>query len=364
MKKKILFLFIANFTIILNGLSADFNEKLQLLVSQEPPKWMLEQIDKDLEIFKVDGISKESLDRSMRALGNEYSIKYKIQSQQVSYIANEEGTFFQVRRYQILEALNKLAAAVLLPNVEFIVNPLDAAFFCNDISLAPVFVFSKNKHCNNQVLIPDLDALGNYAGVGEQIEAASELSPWKCKKDKAFWRGATTGGNFNTKEWFKLARAKLVLLSLRNPRYLNAKFSLFVQGAESNPVMLKQPRLRGKAVAQADSLKYKFLLDVDGNTCSWQRMYWILLSNSLLLKQVTSNIEWYYGTLKPYEHYIPVKEDLSDLLEKIDWAKSNDINAQRIAVNATELARKNLNEEMIYLYLYLALVKYAELQTL
>ena len=28
--------------------------------------------------------------------------------------------------------------------------------------------------------------------------------------------------------------------------------------------------------------------------------------------------------LKPFEHYIPVKHDLSDLLDQIEWAKTHD----------------------------------------
>src|SRR5262249_18474101 len=99
-----------------------------------------------------------------------------------------------------------------------------------------------------------------------------------------------------------------------------------------------------------------------GNTCSWQRMYWTLLSNSVLLKQTTENIEWYYGVLQPYKHYIPFKKDLSDLVEKIQWARRNDNTAKKIAQRATVFAQKNLSEEMIYLYLYWVIIKYAEMQ--
>jgi len=363
MYRQVIILLIANLVILLTNLSADFNEKLQLLVTQEPPKWMLQQINKDLEIYKAKGISQESIDRLMRAPGNEYSVRYKIQSQHISYLTNDEGTFLQGRRNQIVDALNKLAAAVQLPNVEIVINPLDVAFSCPDTTLAPAFVFAKNKYNNNQILIPDLDALSNYGGVGKQIETAKKKFPWISKKDQAFWRGASTGGSFHTEMWRELARAKLVLLSLKNSKYLNARFSQFVQGAEINPSMQAMPELKGLAVTQADSLKYKYLVDVDGNTCSWQRMYWILLSNSVLLKQVTDNIEWYYGNLKPNEHFIPVKEDLSDLIEKINWAKSNDGKARKIAKNATQFAKKNLSEEMVFLYLYWVLVRYAELQT-
>lgn len=34
--------------------------------------------------------------------------------------------------------------------------------------------------------------------------------------------------------------------------------------------------------------------------------------------------EWYYDILKPWVHYVPVKRDLSDLVEKIEWLKEND----------------------------------------
>lgn len=361
MSKKIIILFATNLITLLTYLRADFNEKLQLLALQKPPEWMVQQIDKDFEVFKQHGISQESIDQSMQAFGNAWSVRYKIQSQNISYFSNDTSQFLQGRRDLILNILNKLAQAVRLPDVEIIINPLDASF-CDVPSLAPVLVFSKNKHYINQVLIPDLGALINNEGVGEQIETAKTRFPWKVKKEQAFWRGASTGGSFQTDSWYQLARAKLVLLSLQYPEHLDAKFSLFVQGAESNPAMLAMPELRGQAVSQADSLKYKYLIDVDGNTCSWQRTYWILLSNSTLLKQVTDNIEWYYKILIPYEHFIPIKEDLSDLIEQINWTRKNDRKAHKIAKNATQFARENLSEEMVYLYLYLVLVKYAELQ--
>ena len=41
---------------------------------------------------------------------------------------------------------------------------------------------------------------------------------------------------------------------------------------------------------------------------------------------------------KPMEHYIPVKMDLSDLEAQINWAKSNDREAQQIAERGRRLA--------------------------
>ena len=36
-------------------------------------------------------------------------------------------------------------------------------------------------------------------------------------------------------------------------------------------------------------------------------------------------------TTKPWIHYIPIKTDLSDFKEKLEWAKSNDKELRRIA---------------------------------
>ena len=109
-------------------------------------------------------------------------------------------------------------------------------------------------------------------------------------------------------------------------------------------------------------LEYKYLVDVDGNSCSFERYFWVLLSNSLVLKQITPNIQWYYSALNPYEHFVPVKEDLSDLLEKYEWALSHDLEAKKIAQNATEFAKENLSTEDVFLYMHCLLKEYARLQ--
>ena len=41
----------------------------------------------------------------------------------------------------------------------------------------------------------------------------------------------------------------------------------------------------------------------------------------------------------PWEHYVPIKADLSDLREKFEWAESHPIEARQIAENGTRFAR-------------------------
>ena len=86
------------------------------------------------------------------------------------------------------------------------------------------------------------------------------------------------------------------------------------------------------------------------------------MSNSVVLKQITPNRQWYYGGLEPYRHYIPVKADLSDLMEKINWAQEHDEEAKEIAEQATQFVKNNLMIEDTFLYLYQLLLHYSDLR--
>jgi len=42
--------------------------------------------------------------------------------------------------------------------------------------------------------------------------------------------------------------------------------------------------------------------------------------------------QWFYDELVPWEHYVPVAHDLSDLFEKIDWLREHDDEARKISL--------------------------------
>jgi hypothetical protein len=64
-------------------------------------------------------------------------------------------------------------------------------------------------------------------------------------------------------------------------------------------------------------LKYKYLFAADGWGASWRRVPLILSSNSLMIKPYSDNIQWFYDLIKPNVHYLPLKDDLSDLIDKL-----------------------------------------------
>jgi|Transcript_4916 hypothetical protein len=58
----------------------------------------------------------------------------------------------------------------------------------------------------------------------------------------------------------------------------------------------------------------------------------------LLFHHQTPTKDYLHDILVPWVHYVPIKQDLSDLKEKYEWAESHPIQAQRIANRASSLA--------------------------
>ena len=97
-------------------------------------------------------------------------------------------------------------------------------------------------------------------------------------------------------------------------------------------------------------LKYKYLLDIGGNGYSGRLKYLMFSRRPLLIVQ-RKYVEFWHEELKPYEHFVPVKEDLSDLIEKTTWLMDNQKESNHIATNMFNFAiarfkLKNLLEKV------------------
>ena len=66
--------------------------------------------------------------------------------------------------------------------------------------------------------------------------------------------------------------------------------------------------------------------------------------------------------MKPGVHYVLLKKDLSDAMEKIKFVFENDRNARHIARAGSKKAQELLTTENMYCYYAKAFEKYAKLQ--
>lgn len=71
-----------------------------------------------------------------------------------------------------------------------------------------------------------------------------------------------------------------------------------------------------------DWARNKIIFDIDGATFS-ARFSLILKLDSAIFKAHAFEDIGSIG-MKPWEHFVPVQMDLSDLEEKIEWARNND----------------------------------------
>jgi len=92
---------------------------------------------------------------------------------------------------------------------------------------------------------------------------------------------------------------------------------------------------------------YSILIDVEGEGYSG-RLKHLLWSHRPLLLQDRQHKEYFFEYLKEWEHYIPVKQDLSDLVEKTEWCLNNYSEALKIAENAYQFAKIYLTREACY----------------
>lgn len=95
-------------------------------------------------------------------------------------------------------------------------------------------------------------------------------------------------------------------------------------------------------------MKAKYLISMDGESAPFQHLPWTLLSKSVVLKQQSSRIQWFFDHLKPYQHYIPINSDLSDLKEMINLLRDKDELAKEIAQTGNRHAIDRFSQKRLF----------------
>jgi hypothetical protein len=323
--------------------------------------WMDTLIAQELKPYYERGITQQDLDDTWHHkehpvahfLMARFCIKDNVLSVEHPHFESE---FIHGRCESIKIFLKNMCLKRKMPDVDFILCLGDAM----DLGInfvprpdtppmvykAPIFVLSKKKTTPNTIIFPSFEIVGAMDAY-RRILKLNQTHPWAHKKEQLFWRGSTTGClrdeknqlvGISTENWQRIPRVVLALIGKQHPELINAHFIQVVQHHESDFPSFFCSLFPLKPYADLEEhLCYKYLIDVDGNTTTY-RGYQFLFSNSLLFKQASDEFLWYYDAWQPFVHFIPVKVDFSDLLEKILWAINNDKKAEEIANRATRLA--------------------------
>lgn len=337
--------------------------KLEAKLDPNDPKyaWMDEQIKNEFLRYESSGISKEMLDVTEEKVNQRFApgwhaVRYKVIN---SIIYGPGGP-----AKEMLEELERLYT---LPYLEILFFMGDGIPILIDMP-GPILSSTKHKDVQNVILYHDWyfyisrkenNPTYDWATTYKEIELLSSCIPWAMKKDQLFWRGKFHS-HHSADLWNTFPRGKLCYLSLSHPELIDAgAVDLYLEqmrDAQGNSIY--------KFFADHEQhMRYKYQIDLDGATCTYPGLQWKLLSNCTVFKHESNDIMWYHSQLIPWVHYIPVKRNLEDLVDKIEWARNHDAEARDIAENGQKFVRDNLMPEHIALYCYKVLCAYAKLQT-
>jgi Glycosyl transferase family 90 len=138
--------------------------------------------------------------------------------------------------------------------------------------------------------------------------AAKVTTPFAQRKNVIMWRDTDHHSIPN--------RIKLLEISQSDPN------SMWLDAAIED---------ENKKMELYEMATYKYQLDIgDLAGSTWAGVRWKMCTGNVVFLVESSYQDWWYPTIEPYKHYIPVQNDLSDLKQQYDWAESHPKEVQEI----------------------------------
>lgn len=184
-----------------------------------------------------------------------------------------------------------------------------------DIPDFPTIVKSRNiTDSNANSVLLKLNRLRHYIYLHDTIDFFD-------KEDIAIYRG-----QIGTRE----NRIRFVNMYADHPRVdaanTLAKGGLLADNPDGKPTA---PRL-----SLYDHLRYRYIMCLEGNDVA-SNLKWVMSSNSLAVMPRPTCETWFMeGRLQPNVHYVEIRPDFADLIEKMDYYSSHLDEARQIAHNA------------------------------
>ncbi len=209
-----------------------------------------------------------------------------------------------------------------------------------DIGYVPGLAFCGSRP--EYFLVPDaLFVLNRGYETMRQI-ATDQAVLWQERLPIGYWRGGTSGHPTDrARGWRALPRVQLCTIGQEHPKLIDAGITHVVQMPDARSEQeIRKSGLMHPFVPAKEFQRYKYQIDIDGNTNSWPGLFQKLLTGSPVLKVASPKgyRQWYYDRLKPWVNLVPVTSEMSDLVEKVEWLRMHDDTARYIGENGQALA--------------------------
>lgn len=196
--------------------------------------------------------------------------------------------------------------------------------------------------CNGTLLLP-VSYNQHIIAMQTSLKADNLAPPWHKRRNAAVWRGASNTGKMDFVLRFKPDYPSKLI-----PRQLLLK----MVGKRKDLV-----DANAKFTPWGELLQFKYHLAVVGNTYASSFKH-SARAGQLVIRQEEIMYEWFEPYFEPWTHYVPMRFDLSDLWEKVEWARAHDEEARAIAERARERALKLFSPRFMACYVLGALRGY------
>lgn len=191
--------------------------------------------------------------------------------------------------------------------------------------------------------------LGRWDVHRDTVSREGKLWPWENKKPVVFFRGSRT-----SKE-----RDPLILLSREKPDLVDAQYTKNQAWKSEEDTLFAEP---ASEVALEYHCQYKYLFNFRGVAASF-RFKHLFLCGSLVFHVGDEWIEFFYPSMKPWVHYIPVRKNFNrtDILTLMEFVHDNDSLMHKIAKRGFQFIWDHLRMEDVLQYWEVLLTNYAKL---
>lgn len=259
------------------------------------------------------------------------------------------------------DMLIELCKTRKVPDIDFFVNRRDFPLLKNDKTEPYNHIFGKNQmlvsHSYDKYFpILSMTTTPDFADIpipttedwvristqeGKYFEDFGDYNytfdtPWKLKKNKAVFRGSSTGSGTSVETNMRLKLASMHSNSLldvgitkwnsRPRKEENKEYLTLIDPHDFDFGLIPE-------LSPEEQSKYKYIINVEGHVSAYRLSLELSMNSVILLVNCEYKL-WYSNVLKPLVHYIPIKHDLSDLIEKVKWCKKHDKECEKIAKNA------------------------------
>jgi len=182
---------------------------------------------------------------------------------------------------------------------------------------------------------------------------------WDTKLPTAVFRGGASGCGYNELNNPRIKISKINDI-LQDPSNSEEIRTLLNAGIPEIPITKKYRFYDGKLgysdykkigingvgkLNKSEQSNFKYIIYIEGNVAA-HRLAVDMLLGSVIFYVESEYMLWFEHLLIENIHYIKIKSDLSDLIEKIQWCRENDDICHQISINSRKFAVEILNKKI------------------